>query len=100
MSEGRPSQWIFSKQLGKLQLDCNVHLGPQHQGGRDGRQGLHKRVSDIVFVKLNEKKPRDRASLAKNSRNNPFVENMSRMEGNGPKIGPTLENLEAVKRIM
>ena len=100
MSEGRPSQWIFSKQLGKLQLDCNLHLGPAGQGGRERRQGLHKGVSDIVFNKLNKKKPRDKASLSKKSGNNPFVENLSRIEGNGSKFAETLGNLASMKIVM
>ena len=100
MSEGQPSQWTCSKKLGKLKLDCNIHLGPASQGGREGRQGLHKRVSDIVHNKINKKKPRDRASLAKKSGNNPFVENISRLEGKGPKIGETLGNLVEMKSVM
>ena len=100
LSEGRPSQWTFSKQLGKLQLDCNIHLGPAGNGGREGGQGLHERVADILLSKLNKKKPRDKASPAKKSGNNPFVENLSRMEGNGPKIAETLGNLASMKIVV
>ena len=99
MSEGRPSQLIFSKQFGKLQFDCNIQLGRAGQGGREGQHGLHKRVSEIVFVKLNERNPRNKAPLVKKSGGNPFVENLSQMEGKGPKIGPTMANLAAMRRI-
>ena len=78
MTEGRSSRWIFSKKLEKLQLECNINLGPASQGGRNRRQGLNKRVSEIVFIKLNEKKPRDKSSVAKKSVNKPFVENLSK----------------------
>ena len=100
LSEGRPSQWAFSKQFGHLQLDCSINLRQAGEGGGERQHGLHKRVSEILFSKLNERKPRNKSSIVKKSGGNPFVENLSRMEGKGTKIRPTLDNLAVMRRIL
>ena len=81
-------------------MDCRINLRKAGEVGREGQQGLHKRLSEMVFSKLNEKRPRNKTSLVKKSGGNPFVENLPRMEGKGTKIGPTLDNFAAIRRFI
>ena len=97
LKEGRPSQWAFSKQVGKFQFDCNLYLGLAESGLRDGRPGLHKRVSEIVFSKLNERKPEDKEYLVKKSEGSPFILKVSRMNG---RVGKPLPNFSEIMRIL
>ena len=100
LAEGRPSQCDISKQFGKLQLDFSIKLRRPGQEAEDGKQGLRRRVSEMVFSKLKQGEPRNKGTKVKKSGGNPFVEHLARMEGTGPKIGPTLANLAALRRIL
>jgi hypothetical protein len=101
LSEGRPSLLAFSKQFGKLQLDFSIQLGmPGQDEERGDRQGLHRRVSRMVLLGIRQDNYSYKNTQVKKSGGNPFIENLSRLEGKGAKIGPTLANLASMRRIL
>ena len=100
LAKGRPSQCAFSKQLGKLQLDFHIHIGLTKHGVHDGHHGLHKRVSEIVFNKLNERKPHDKEYTVKKSGGSPFILKVSRMNGKESNVGKPFPNFAEISRIL
>ena len=100
LAEGKATQLVFSRQFGTFHLDFKLHLTPGGQTRPEGHHSLHKKVSEILLSQVNEKKPKNKSPLMKKPSSNPFVENLSKMEGSGPKIGPAFANLAEMRRII
>ena len=90
LASGQPSQWAFSRQVGKLEVDSRLYLGTGGHGG-----DLKKQVSEFVFSKQREKRVCNKKTDA-----NPFILKISRMDQKTPRIGPRLPTLPEILRIL
>jgi len=100
LAQGRPSVFAFSKQFGSLQLDFSIRLGRPGQDERDERQGLHRKVSRLLFFNIRQDSESSKNRNLKKAGGNPFIDNLAMMEGKGPKLGPTMANLASIRRIL
>ena len=104
LSKGRPYLLTLARSVGRLQIEFRMRVSKPGMEQCEEKPGIAGHVERLVMLRIrrhsrSKSAPSDDKSLRRSVRN-PFVDNLSRMEGNGPKVGPALANLASIGRIL
>ena len=100
LARGKPSVLGISKQINGVNFELSFRIGRPGDEEQKQKSGLYNTVSQLLFIRIKDDGGGEKGQPIKKSVKNPVIENLSLMEGNGPKFGPTMANLASIKSIL